>query len=464
MKKLFTLIFSLFIFSAGSAQEEGMWVPQAENRVPEDFYVYDISAVDENIVWVLLCPQESNGEPCQILKTLDGGDTWTDLDISSLGGSFAVSLFALSATTAWITIADTPAAIRYIYKTTDGGDSWTEQRAITATDPNRVFAPVIHFNNEQRGFYLDVFGNRAGRTVNGGDTWSLSVLWNFGPAWFFGILSSGNWWDVKGDTIWWPTSRYIHRSTTGGLFWTEVPLPDTNHTVSSVKFGNNGLGLAISDVDITNGYAGDYVMNETVVYRSINNGNSWTRLDNLPFPLSVITHIPGTDNGFIGVSGAWHFTDMGQEYASAYTLDGGDTWTVIDRDIPRNSIMFVSPTVGWAGRSEYFDYGPDNPALFKWQGNLSTNTKETLVPDPALRVTPNPFHQQVLLEFDLIDNSLPLTITVNDLFGRTLQTFQFSRLNPGWNQLPLRIDAPAGLLLITLKQGDSVQTVKVVKE
>jgi hypothetical protein len=325
MKKLFTLIFTLFIFSAISAQEEGMWIPQAENRVPEDFYVYDISAVDENIVWVLLCPSESNGEPCQILKTLDGGDTWTDIDISSLGGSFAVSLFALSATTAWLTIADETAAIRYIYKTTDAGDSWTEQRAITATNPDQVFAPVVHFNNEQRGFYIDVYGNRAGRTTNGGDNWSLSGMWIPGPAiWFFSMLSSCNWWDVKGDTIWWPTSRHIHRSTTGGLFWTGVPLPDTNHTVSSVKFGNNGLGLAISDTD---GFTGDFVMNETAVYKSINNGNSWTRLDNLPFPLSVITHIPGTDNGFIGVSGAWHYADLGQEYASAYTLDGGDTWT-----------------------------------------------------------------------------------------------------------------------------------------
>lgn len=461
MKKLFTLIFSLFIFSAVSAQEGGMWIPQAESLLSNDYFAVDISAVDENIVWALMCALDVDIHPCRVITTIDG-DTWTEVDIGSLGGSYAVSVFALSATTAWLTVADESAAIRYIYKTADAGDSWTEQRAIPAANPNQVFAPIVHFNNEQQGFYLDIRGSRVGRTTNGGDTWALSGIPAVGTA-YWQMPSGNNWWTVRGDTIWWPNSRFINRTTNGGFTWMQAALPDTIYTVSSVKFGTGGIGLAISELDNSTNYVGDYVLNETIVYRSANHGGSWSRLDNLPFPLTAITHIPGTENGFLGVSGYWHFSGQAQNYASAYTLDGGDTWTIIDRDIPYNAIAFVSPTTGWVGR-ELFDYGPDNPALFKWQGNLSTNTKETLVPDPALRVTPNPFHQQVLLEFDLNDNSLPVNITVSDLFGRTLQTFQFSRLNPGWNQLPLRIDATAGMLLFTLRQGDKVQTVKAVKE
>jgi photosystem II stability/assembly factor-like uncharacterized protein len=465
MKKLFTLLLLTFsIFITTHAQQSGRWIPQGENLLSADYTTYDISAVNEQVVWALMCKTAASGDPdsCKVIRSIDGGVNWATIDLNNLAISYAVGIFALNDTMAWITAGNKTPSQRKIFRTKDGGNSWQEQYAV-ATSPSSIWAPAVKFENEQKGFFIDVWGRKSGRTINGGENWTTSDLFPTGSAtWYWGQLAQENWWDIKGDTLWWGTSQFISRSIDGGSNWNRINtnLPEKN-TIQSIKFNKSGLGLAISDVVTT--ISGIPAIEETVILRSENFGETWNRLPNVPFPMSILTYIPGTENSFIGVSGQWFaYGEQIGKYTSAFTADGGNTWTLIDQGIARNAIDFVSPTVGWAGRVENFNYGSSNPVIFKWEGSLSTSAKD-IIKDDFIRVNPNPFTTHALLEFELKDNTLPIEITVTDILGKTIKSFNLDKPNAGINQIPLTLDAPAGVFLLLLRQGNHVQTLKMIK-
>ncbi len=111
-----------------------------------------------------------------------------------------------------------------------------------------------------------------------------------------------------------------------------------------------------------------------------------------------------------------------------------------------------------------FYYGTSNPAIFKWEGNVSTGIDNTSLNNVNLRVSPNPFSQQSLLEFELEDSNTPIEITIADLLGRTIFTQTIKRPNAGINQIPLHLTCPSGLLSLGLKQGQGVKTLKILKQ
>jgi photosystem II stability/assembly factor-like uncharacterized protein len=465
MKKRFTLFLLAAVLAGAHAQQNGQWIPKGNDLLSNEYGTNDISVVDENIVWTVTCktnPATYTYEDCRLLHSTDAGETWTDIDLSGLDLAFVVGVQAISEDTAWIG-ACTTTNHKKIYKTTDGGDSWIQQYDVDVSS-NYLYPPSIKFVNGQKGFFIDVLGALAGKTEDGGNTWVTNDLLTYDPPIFiyWSELAPQNWWDVKGDTLWWGNSHYIARSVNGGADWEYyfTNLPEMN-PIQTIVFTPDGLGLAISDQQTISGFM---AIHETVVLRSEDFGATWTRLPNVPFPMSIIAHIPGTESGFVGVSGEWFtYGEQLGEYVSAFTLDGGNTWQIMDEGIARNAVRFASPSVGWAGRVDNFDYGDDNPVLFKWEGDLSTATTEILNND-YIRVHPNPFIGQTLLEFELSDNTQPVEIAIANVLGSVIQAFRLEKPNTGFNQLPLNIEAPAGLLLLTLRQGEASKTVKLVKE
>lgn len=228
MKKIFIIsIIVLFAITNVIAQRPpgepplGRWIPQGENLLSSDYGTYDISAVNEDIVWALMCKTSATtGVPysCSVIRSVDAGASWKVIDLSNLSISYAVGIFALNKNVAWITAGNETPAERKIFKTTDGGDNWVEQYTTTAPQ-NQIWAPTVKFLNEQEGVFIDVFGNKSGRTIDGGNTWTTSTLYSTGNSWFWGQLAQENWWDIKGDTLWWGTSQFISRSTDGGDTW-----------------------------------------------------------------------------------------------------------------------------------------------------------------------------------------------------------------------------------------------------
>lgn len=93
-----------------------------------------------------------------------------------------------------------------------------------------------------------------------------------------------------------------------------------------------------------------------------------------------------------------------------------------------------------------------------------TATRELSDITTQIKLSPNPFTDRTLLEFELKDNTLPVEMVVTDVLGRTLQSFRLEKPNAGMNQIPLNIDAPTGLLFLTLRQGAGIKTIKMIKQ
>jgi photosystem II stability/assembly factor-like uncharacterized protein len=108
-------------------------------------YLLDLFTVNENVVWAVgttmfgLDPGRA-----VIMKTIDGGDTWTLID-STQNGYFG-SVFFYDTRFGWITGAEGPFTDSFgmVYRTTDGGDSWqrTEDNTIVSLTDAFFISPA----------------------------------------------------------------------------------------------------------------------------------------------------------------------------------------------------------------------------------------------------------------------------------------------------------------------------------
>lgn len=104
-----------------------------------------------------------------VLKTTDRGNTWIILD--TLTGYDPTSLVFLNSDTGYITTKD-PA----ILKTVDGGFNWTNINIPASTSAYQLFS--IYFTSQNNGFAVGGMNNTKGTilsTKDGGNTWSIQL-------------------------------------------------------------------------------------------------------------------------------------------------------------------------------------------------------------------------------------------------------------------------------------------------
>ncbi len=358
---ILTLIGILAIHLAPKSNAQG-WVPIGEGVVPESYSTHTLSVVDDNTVWGLYRSVES-GLDFKILGTSDGGNTWMEADLSSLNGQYVWDLHAISAAELWIsTIDDTN--YKTVYHSTDMGNSWTAKYSFQGISPN--LTSLIRFSDTNTGALISFSERATARTTNGGNTWTDGSL-SFSDG--YGIRSPATWLESQGATLWFGTNQNIFRSTDNGFSFTPFPTGFGGLIgISSISFNQQGVGMAIGESD----YSTFSILDYAHVQSSFDYGETWTEMPTFDeFPLLNIDAIPGSYNAFLGVAGYNDAAGFGLGlYGSAYTLDGGQSWTVID-EVPRISIQFSSPGIGYSGRvqSSVYDY-PGNPALFKWVGEF----------------------------------------------------------------------------------------------
>ena len=190
-----------------------------------------------------------NDSVSTILKTTDGGETWT---ISKDNPGY------------WLTSVHFPSAMTgyavgdhgILYKTLDGGSNWT-QKAIPGVAGSRNFS-AVYFTNDNTGFIAG--GNMTNdsiqtilKTTDGGETWTV-IRDNLDPMLndiYF--LNPGEGYAVGyGGTV-------LH-STDTGTTWQAVTLPDFNpfFNFNAVRFLNPDYGYIIGDAGIIYRYFGGF--------------------------------------------------------------------------------------------------------------------------------------------------------------------------------------------------------------
>jgi len=232
--------------------------------------------VNEQIVW-------ASGNKGTILKTENGGQTWTKINVKGFEDKDFRDIVAFNAQKAIIINAGSPA---YILKTTDGGSNW---RVVYQDTAKTAFLDDVGFFDEQNGF---VFGDPDSegyftllQTTDGGETWQnigkkLPKAQNNEA----GFAASGTIMRFKDPYIWIGTgggeqSRVLFSPDKGNT-WQAIGTP--------ILAGKNSQGIfSMAFKDKKNGVAvgGDYTQaqnsEKTAIYTK-DAGKTWNLSKTMP--------------------------------------------------------------------------------------------------------------------------------------------------------------------------------------
>lgn len=247
-------------------------------------YFYSISAVSDSVCW-------TSGSGGIIVRTTNGGKSWSNAGGGILDLKDIPSLFALDSLRAFCTTSDANGT--YVYRTTNGGQSWD-----AVFYQAGGFINGIWFNNASDGIIMgDPVNGRWSiwRTTNGGGSWDSTGMY---------IPREGNengWANampVIDSSIVIATSLpHIYYSDDMGFTWQKKPIP-----VSMI------YSIAFSDKNTLIAAAGDGSL-----IRSSDKGDTWLQL----YPGK------GVFSAISGKGKVWFATGSHEIYGSA---DSGYVW------------------------------------------------------------------------------------------------------------------------------------------
>ncbi|HIG73513.1 MAG TPA: T9SS type A sorting domain-containing protein [Bacteroidetes bacterium] len=383
-----------------------------------------------------------DGESLGVLRTEDGGETFTNLTAAFRGlinaAAFGTDGEAWGAggstivrtTTGWrdveVVLEDPSAYFQSVATDGDrrvwvvgfsgairasanGGDTWTAQGSGTQTNLNRV----AHLGDRT----LVVIGDDGLvlRTEDDGATWDSLATGVADDLDALHFRDAQNGW-AAGER-----GRLL-QTTDGGVTWT----PRDAGVLSDLQ--------AVFFASETHGY----LLASDVVYATTDGGATWA-LQPTPATVASLSAISFVDEqrGWIAADGA-----------VLETSDGGATWaespgfetTTYFRDV-----HFVSPERGWV-------FGGDG-AVVRYTAPPATATEADTPEASALAVYPNPTAGPATLAFALGD-SAEVTVTVHDALGRAVARQRLA-LGVGEHRLALPGSLAPGLYVVTAEaSGD----------
>jgi len=271
-----------------------------------------VSAASEHVVW-------ASGEKGTVLRTADGGATWTKLTVPDAAALDFRDVDAVSDSTAYLLSIGKGTASR-IFKTTDAGAHWQNQ--FTNEDP-AAFYDAMTFWDARRGLAISDSVNGSFvilTTRDGGATWTRVPAGALPPALpnegaFAGsgtniaVAAGGRAWIGTGAAA---RSRVL-RTADGGATWAiaETPLNASESAgIFSVAFRNPREGMTVG---------GDYRQErsaENVAAFSSDGGVTWKAIRGLGGFRSAVAPVPGTPRSWVAVgpTGADLSPDNGQSW------------------------------------------------------------------------------------------------------------------------------------------------------
>ncbi|MBS1262072.1 MAG: Ycf48-like protein [Calditrichaeota bacterium] len=257
-----------------------------------------------------------------VLKTTDGGGSWTDISVATDHPLRDLSF--VDQELGWVVSGDPNAASGSgaVWKTSDGGASWTQQ-SLGTTQARLGVSFVSATHGWACGSSTGNWDIRA--TSDGGDTWAMQTGNGFGWLYDIDFVSQANGWAV--GVVYWPTNTgFIVRTTNGGGSWNQLAL-GTIPFLNAIDFAGADIGMAAGE--------------QGTVRITGDGGDSWTTPSDLPTDAALF------DVAVLDGSRAWVCGAGGVIFASS---DGGDTWTADESGTsePLRGIFFLDETTGWA--------------------------------------------------------------------------------------------------------------------
>jgi PKD repeat protein len=433
------------------------WIKQNSGFATASRGIEQIAIVNPYIVWATAYDGSGGSATIQeFTKTKNGGSTWTPGTIvftnSTTYGIANLSPFNDTLCFAAMYPA-TAANGGVIVKTIDGGTTWTILP--NSPDYSTSWLDLVHFFNANDGVCMGD-PNTAGKyiiytTNNGGNTWTQTPVANI-PNCSSGETGVVNLCDAVGDTLWFGTTKgRIYKTTDKGLTWTVVATGLGTSAAIEPRFKDSMNGIVIGTNYSTGAYIG--------LKKTTDGGATWTTLTPTGFFVKVprLDYVPGTSNMLVDVSASApsSTTDPG----SSYSLDGGSTFLNIDTgSVQYTTVTFYDYNTGWAGG---FNASSSDGGIYKWNSSVITSvppTPQTGVSD--IRVYPNPTNDFVNVVFPEYLSS-KVTIDVYNMLGEKVLSQEvqsgtnIARLNMSKNN--------AGVYLLIMNDGTKVTTKRISK-
>jgi photosystem II stability/assembly factor-like uncharacterized protein len=309
----------------------------------------DVFFVDDTHGWAV-------GYDGTILRTQDGGSTWTTLRNGT--GEYLYSVYFLDKNTGWVCGQKNPPGVEVLLKTTDGGNHWYPR----STGSGAISLSAVCFVNADSGWIVG--DDKILRTVDGGTNWVSTDFPHFLNDVSFTDSKHG--WIAGDGGILLATNdgglNWVLQATGGGGLY-GIHFTDENHgwvvgESGSIMATTNGgatwllqystTSARLNDVqfiDINTGWA---VGTGGTLLRTTDGGINWiSKSEGTSFSLM--------DIAFSGATTGWAVG--GEFYASGpyrgiimKTTNGGDPWyPVASPSITFQTVTFADSLNGWAG-------------------------------------------------------------------------------------------------------------------
>lgn len=267
------------------------------------------------------------GSNNNIKRSTDGGVSWRSLSRPS--ASIYNNIYSILFTSASNGYYSDHHA--NIFKTTDSAKTWVKMFL-----PDSIPKLTIYFPSDSFGYMAGHSGSII-KTIDAGQTWSIL------NSQYIGTIKTSYF--LNDDTGFLAGDKIILRTTNGGVIWDTV-LIDTNCNFNQIKFNKDQIGYAVG----------------TFIYKSIDNGATWTKNHTPSKPLNSVDFI--NDSSIITV---------GELGYSIVSYNYGNNWSEMysGTQFPFNSVQVFNPNrilASFCGRIVQYD------SSYKPYANIAKDT------------------------------------------------------------------------------------------
>ena len=279
-----------YMVSPCLSQSDWVWL----NPLPQGNTLNAVHFIDERIGIAV-------GKSGTIIRTTDGGDTWTIQRCARNVETLSDVHFGSASTGTAV------GNYRYyepmILRTTDGGFTWTPQISGTNGGLNAVF-----FTSASTGIVV-AGGGMVLKTTDGGITWTPRTSGTDRTLSDVTFVDANTGFAVGGY-------RTVLRTLDAGETWATVSVSTTRGSLRAVAFADPVIGLAVG--------------NDGIILRTVNGGQSWNRVPSgVDRDLQTVTFLSATTAIVPTPSGSRsNSTGFVEGSTLIRSTDAGVTWTV----------------------------------------------------------------------------------------------------------------------------------------
>lgn len=391
--------------------------------------LYDVFFINEEMGWV--CGGNAYPDSSILLKTLDGGTSWTSIEMND--GIF-YDVFFTDPLTGWLAGGPkTNNGNSTILHSTDGGLSWETQYL----GSNWLIINEIFFLNSEIGWALGGSPQTGPTqeslmlsTQDGGENWTEEYWISDKYLAEICFVDSEHGW-IAGHQI-------ILSTSNGGDSWVEQW--NGIHSFRELSFFDEEHGWVLGD-SLSSDEASDVLM------KTSDGGNNWEKQY---FNRSL------TDICFTSANDGWILCDNG---SVLFTIDGGDSWEPMlsCSNDGLYEFFFIDPGKAWAVG--------ENSSILHWDQTNLTKIPffESSDVNNNLNCFPNPITSTLNVEFYLHATE-PVLMELFDVNGKKLELIASDKYPQGINHFDWNASGLSrGIYFVKLQTENGISICKIVK-